>query len=886
MGGGREGILQDVVEAERLRVFGGGDGDQMERALGAGHGDVEQAQFFEGFALAVGGQLRGERRFGIDDVRFGRGQDPVHGRIGFAALPLADEERRLAHGGDALVAEGGENDDVELEPFGLVHGEDLDVGAGFLGGDFLGLHVGNELEGVAVGLAVEFGGDGDERAQAALFQGRPGQIQRGGKPRDESGVALFADQAGLGGERGRRERDPARQRRHFDMAPGEFVAGMFRELGVGENGRDERVVEQRGIAGPDGADAAFRQGVEQGQAVGVAAREERDGTPVEIGDVLPEFGDEVGGAGDGRRAFFVRFQPRQHVERDVAGQAFVFRGGGVGLPFGGPAGGDGLPIGREVFVAGQRQGGQVAKHIVYGFEDVWAGTPGADQRFGLLDGDVARPVVLGEDAPEQARVAAAPLVDGLLDVADVEQRAVAVGILDDLVEEVFDDGPLDEGGVLEFVEQPVQIAGVETAFQQGAPAGGDRPGGGREQLGNVVEGELAGAGDVRAVLAAVGGEEAMEPLRADDLPGEGRVADIGERGGQRGLGFREQGDRAAAERDGCAVAAGRDESGVEAIVQLGAEFVVAAVLHAAEHGRELVPRLPVAGRAEGVGLRVEGGEDGGPVGRRGRRKQGRAVFPDAGGVAPGGPVRRALVEFVLVLDEACDGAVHALLFLAERGELEGLHHLAALGGGKRGAFEQALEDEVFLGIVGLRRDRQFGADAGFEAERPEDLEKEGIERADAQPRQGMDEAAERGLRGGGIGEAGEVRPGEFLAQAAIPLFGSGGAGEAGQDAREDFAGGLAGESERDDGGGIGAGGEQRQIAAAEGEGLARAGGGGQGRVADGHRRGHRSGSAMSGGSPAKSQAKSSRSSGKMAGGQNMPARIAATTARAAASADG
>ena len=54
-GVGRESVLQDVVEAEGFRVFSGSDGDQMERALGAGHGDVEQAQFFEGFALAMGG---------------------------------------------------------------------------------------------------------------------------------------------------------------------------------------------------------------------------------------------------------------------------------------------------------------------------------------------------------------------------------------------------------------------------------------------------------------------------------------------------------------------------------------------------------------------------------------------------------------------------------------------------------------------------------------------------------------------------------------------------------------------------------------------------------------------------------------------------------------
>jgi hypothetical protein len=301
---------------------------------------------------------------------------------------------------------------------------------------------------------------------------------------------------------------------------------------------------------------------------------------------------------------------------------------------------------------------------------------------------------------------------------------------------------------------------------------------------------------------------------------------------------------------------------------------------------QLGPRLVVAGGAERIALRVERGEHGGPVGGGRRREQGGAVLPDAGGIAPGAGVGRALGEFVLVLDEAGDGAVDAFLFLAEGGELEGLHEFALFRGGEAGAFEEALEDEVVLGIFEGRGDGEFGADAGFEAEGAEDLEEERIEGADAEAGEGVDEGAEGGLRGGVVGEAGEVALGEFAVQVAGGFVGSGGAGEAGEDAGEDFAGGLAGEGEGDDGGGIGAGGEEGEDAAAEGEGLAGAGGGGEGGVADGAGRGHAGGSWMRPAPPAKRRAKSSWSGRSCAGGQNWPARMAAMTARAAARAEG
>ena len=527
---GSEGVLEDGIETEGGGRGSGFDGDEVEGALGAGHGDVEEAEFLERLALAVFGELRGEDGFGTDDFRLGGGQDPVDGRIWVGDILLVDQQRALAFGGDAVYAQGGQDDEVVFEALGLVHGEDLDVGAALLRRDLLGLDEGDEPQRGAVRLAIEFGGNGRERAQAALFEGRGGKIEFGGEAGGEAGIALFADEAAPAGEVGGRERDFCRERRHREMAAGEGVAGMLDEFGERQDGGDQGVVEQQGIAGPDRADAFFRQGVDQGEALVVAAREEGDGKAVEIGDGLVQFFDEIGRAGEGRGAFLVLLAFGQDVEGDVAGKGFVLFGWFMRLPFGGPLRGDCGPIGLELLGAGQRHGGQLPEDAVDGVEDDGAGAPGLDQRRGDFDGDVAGAVVLGEDAAENARIAAAPFIDRLLGVANVEQGAVAVGVLDDLVDEILDDGPLDEGGVLEFVEEPMEEAGVEAAVEPGAEMGGGRAGGGGEELGDVVEGKLAGADDVVAVLAAIGGEQSVESLGADDLAGEGRVADKGEDG--------------------------------------------------------------------------------------------------------------------------------------------------------------------------------------------------------------------------------------------------------------------------------------------------------------------------------------------------------------------
>ncbi len=253
---------------------------------------------------------------------------------------------------------------------------------------------------------------------------------------------------------------------------------------------------------------------------------------------------------------------------------------------------------------------------------------------------------------------------------------------------------------------------------------------------------------------------------------------------------------------------------------------------------ESLPTGPVPARRDLIRLGFERREDGGPVRHRGRLEPVGVALPDAGGIAPDLQIGSALEEFELVLDQARDGAVGAFGFLAEGGELEGLHQFALFIGGEGGAFEEILEDEVVLRVFQGLHDGERSADADFEAERGEDLQEEGVEGADAELREGADETAEGGLRGRVRGETGQAGLGELPAQAAVPRIGSGGLGEAGEDAREDFAGGLAGEGERDDGGGIGSGGKQGEVAVAEGEGLAGAGGGGEGGIADGEGRAH------------------------------------------------
>ena len=665
---------------------------------------------------------------------------------------------------------------------------------------------------------------------------------------------------------------------------------MLDELGEGQDGGDQGVVEKFGVAGPDRPDALFAERAQHGQSVGVAPGEEGDGKPIEAGNLAPELLHEFGRAPDGRRIsvfglvlLFLRGSG-QDVERDVAGEIPVGGGRLVRRPFRGPFRRDGGPIFAELIVRGERHVRQGTEDPVDGVEDDGAGAPRMDERGGFLDGRFgAGAVVLGQNAPEKPRIAAAPLVDGLLDVAHVEQRAVAVGILENFVHQVFDDGPLEQRGVLEFVEQPVAEAGVEPEIHQRPQARRRRPGGGIQQMGDVVERQLPGADNVVAAVAAVGRQQLVEAPGASDLFAEEDEADLREGAGQRGLRFGRQGNLRPADLDGIADAFWIGKGPVEAVREGVLEIEIAALAGGFQHVDETVPIVPRLAGLERVRLFREGLENGGPIGLLRRRQ---SVRPDAAGVAPGFGIRRTPVQRVLVSDQVADGAVDAFPLFAEGRPLEGFHPFAAFRVGLGFLSEQALQDEIFLGGRRFRRDGRIGSDAVFEAELPENLQEERIERADAQSGQRMDERAQGGLRGGPVGEPRQSAVGQLAVQLRESLFECGRLRQARQDARQDFAGGLAGEGQRDDGRRLRAAGQQGEIAAAEGERLAGAGGSRHGRAADLDGRAHAwPGSRISFSPAAKSGSKSSKGIVWSAGGQNLPARMPATTSRAWARAD-
>ena len=67
-----------------------------------------------------------------------------------------------------------------------------------------------------------------------------------------------------------------------------------------------------------------------------------------------------------------------------------------------------------------------------------------------------------QDLAKELGVAPAPPVDGLLDISNVEEAALAAAILQDLIGEIPKDLPLQIAGVLELVEQPMVESAVQT----------------------------------------------------------------------------------------------------------------------------------------------------------------------------------------------------------------------------------------------------------------------------------------------------------------------------------------------------------------------------------------------------------------------------------------
>ena len=211
----------------------------------------------------------------------------------------------------------------------------------------------------------------------------------------------------------------------------------------------------------------------------------------------------------------------------VTREGGVLLGGGVGLPGFFPAlgNGGGVALG---------DCGEVVEGGVDGFEYGGGGTPGGREVLGFDGG-----LVVACDFVKEAVVSAAPEVEALFGVADVEEGAFAGGVLYDFVDEVFDDGPLGTAGVLEFVEEPMIEAGVEAEFEEeagGRVGVGEEGGvfGGAEEAGEVGETEATGAADESVVVVVIGLEDAVDT--AGVLEGELEVVrddgvDAGKEGG-------------------------------------------------------------------------------------------------------------------------------------------------------------------------------------------------------------------------------------------------------------------------------------------------------------------------------------------------------------------
>jgi hypothetical protein len=109
-------------------------------------------------------------------------------------------------------------------------------------------------------------------------------------------------------------------------------------------------------------------------------------------------------------------------------------------------------------------------------------------------------VVAGRDVGEETGVASAPRVDGLFQVADLEERAGSRFVLHDLVDQVRDDAPLQQVRVLEFIEEPMVVTGVKPVVDA-------------EAL--VRPGDLGEDRRLAPFLSALSGEEELRVLEGE-----------------------------------------------------------------------------------------------------------------------------------------------------------------------------------------------------------------------------------------------------------------------------------------------------------------------------------------------------------------------------------
>lgn len=474
--------------------FNAGAGlDEVEGLAGAGHADVCDAEVAEVALLVVVFAEGGELGVGLHAVVFEGFEDPVNATVGLTAGCDA------AFGGSG-GAGGVEDDGLVFESFGFVNGFDDDLSAG----GFVGAAFAEEfVEAVEAAFVFEFIVAGvfaklfEALVVAGVVGGQEGAEGFGG-PFGGGGVAVqMATVAVFGGgcsEGG---------------GVGTVVEPLevgFRE-GVARVGGEAEELEEGGASGvvaggTDGGAGLYGESgdlgaevIGEGGGVFVLADEAADADFVFAG---VEGLEDVAGA----FPFGLVFGSAGLKATGIAGEVGVVGGGGVVFPGltpavgngGGEAGGD---------------GGEVIEGGVDGFDDGGGGTPGGGEALGLDGG-----VVVGGDFVEEAVVAAAPEVEALFGVADVEEGAFAGGVLYDFVDEVLHDGPLGAAGVLEFVEEPMVEAGVEAELEEEAGGGvgvGEEGAalGGAEEAGEVVEAEATGAADALVVVAVVGLEDAV-----------------------------------------------------------------------------------------------------------------------------------------------------------------------------------------------------------------------------------------------------------------------------------------------------------------------------------------------------------------------------------------
>ncbi|MEI7990866.1 MAG: hypothetical protein WCH93_00385, partial [Actinomycetota bacterium] len=106
-------------------------------------------------------------------------------------------------------------------------------------------------------------------------------------------------------------------------------------------------------------------------------------------------------------------------------------------------------------------------------------------------------IVVITDFKKQLRIAAAPRVDRLLGIPDIEERAGSSGILDDLINKRGEDVPLRAAGILKLVEHPVVVPGVEPVADCRAPCRIIHAG--REKIGDVGKRQASMAAGQRVV---------------------------------------------------------------------------------------------------------------------------------------------------------------------------------------------------------------------------------------------------------------------------------------------------------------------------------------------------------------------------------------------------